>query len=176
MLHIPERVSTETQWRLAQERRERLARMSPAPKVTAQVHEPVEAVAAESEYSAIHQEMRKQYDIAWEMIEHSNHVGPIRITDVISTIRSAFGITKTEFICPQRTKRLTYPRHLSFYICKKYLNKSLPEIGLRHGRRDHTTVLHGFRRIEEALLKGDETVTRDVAMLKSTLGIFASDE
>jgi chromosomal replication initiator protein len=50
------------------------------------------------------------------------------------------------------------------YLAKKLTPRSLPEIGRRFGGRDHSTVLHAVRKIEELLLT-DEHLAREVALL-----------
>jgi chromosomal replication initiator protein len=50
------------------------------------------------------------------------------------------------------------------YLAKKLTSRSLPEIGKRFGGRDHSTVLHAVRKIEE-LLKSDDKLVREVALL-----------
>ena len=50
------------------------------------------------------------------------------------------------------------------YLAKKLTARSLPEIGRRFGGRDHSTVLHAVRKIEEQM-KGDERLAREVALL-----------
>jgi chromosomal replication initiator protein len=50
---------------------------------------------------------------------------------------------------PKRTQNIARARQLAMYFAKKYTNKSLPEIGKNFGGKDHTTVLHAVRKIEE---------------------------
>jgi chromosomal replication initiator protein len=50
------------------------------------------------------------------------------------------------------------------YLAKKLTARSLPEIGRRFGGRDHSTVLHAVRKIEEQM-KGDDRLAREVALL-----------
>ncbi len=54
------------------------------------------------------------------------------------------------------------------YLCKNLTSRSLPEIGRRFGGRDHTTVMHGVRRIEE-LKVTDGQIAEDVEMLRRAL-------
>jgi chromosomal replication initiator protein len=50
------------------------------------------------------------------------------------------------------------------YLAKKLTPRSLPDIGRRFGGRDHSTVLHAVRKIED-MLKTDDKLAREVAML-----------
>jgi chromosomal replication initiator protein len=56
------------------------------------------------------------------------------------------------------------PRQVGMYLAKKLTPRSLPEIGRRFGGRDHSTVLHAVRKIEE-LMKSDDRLAREVALL-----------
>ena len=54
------------------------------------------------------------------------------------------------------------------YLAKQHTSRSLPEIGRRFGKRDHTTVMHGIRRIEE-LMATDSQIAEDVELLRRAL-------
>ena len=56
------------------------------------------------------------------------------------------------------------PRQIGMYLAKKLTARSLPEIGRRFGGRDHSTVLHAVRKIDEQM-KGDEKLARELALL-----------
>jgi chromosomal replication initiator protein len=56
------------------------------------------------------------------------------------------------------------PRQIGMYLAKKLTSRSLPEIGRRFGGRDHSTVLHAVRKIED-LVKTDDRLAREVALL-----------
>ena len=54
------------------------------------------------------------------------------------------------------------------YLAKQLTKRSLPEIGRKFGGRDHTTVMHAVRKIEE-LINLDETIAQDVEVIERTL-------
>ena len=54
------------------------------------------------------------------------------------------------------------------YLCKRLTTRSLPEIGRQFGGRDHTTVMHGVRRIEE-LTATDSQLAEEVERLRRDL-------
>ena len=64
--------------------------------------------------------------------------------------------------------RDTRPRQIAMYLAKHMTNRSLPEIGRRFGGRDHTTVMHGVRRIEE-LKTLDSQIADDLELLRRAL-------
>ncbi|MBU1827034.1 MAG: chromosomal replication initiator protein DnaA, partial [Alphaproteobacteria bacterium] len=73
-----------------------------------------------------------------------------------------------DMIGPKRVRSIARPRQVAMYLAKQLTSRSLPEIGRRFGGRDHTTVMHGVRRIEE--LKGtDSQIADDVEMLRRAL-------
>jgi chromosomal replication initiation ATPase DnaA len=63
-----------------------------------------------------------------------------------------YNITLVDLLSERRTRTIARPRQVAMYLAKKLTKSSLPAIGKRMGHRDHTTVLHGVRKIEELLL------------------------
>jgi len=59
-----------------------------------------------------------------------------------------YGVAWNDIASPRRTRNVVRPRHVVMWAAKKHTNFSMPQIGLRMGGRDHTTVLHGARKIE----------------------------
>lgn len=78
-------------------------------------------------------------------------------------------ISKRDICASRRTKEVVLPRQIAMYVCKALTPKSLPEIGRMIGGRDHTTVLHGVRKIEW-LIRKDSSVAQDVAEIINSLG------
>lgn len=78
-----------------------------------------------------------------------------------------FGISRDDILSPRRTLNVAHPRQIGMYLCKALTLQSLPEIGRRFGR-DHTTILHGVRKIE-GRLPFDEQLKRDVDSIKASL-------
>ena len=89
--------------------------------------------------------------------------------DVIQArVAEHYGLTLTELLGPKRARAVARPRQVAMYLAKTLTERSLPEIGRSFGGRDHTTVIHGVRRIE-ALRGTDERIARDVDALRRTL-------
>jgi chromosomal replication initiator protein len=57
-----------------------------------------------------------------------------------------FGLTPAELISPSRTARIAWPRQVAMYLARELTEESLPAIARQFGGRDHTTVLHAWRR------------------------------
>ena len=73
-------------------------------------------------------------------------------------------------MCERRTRSVARPRQIAMYLCKQLTTRSYPDIGRRFGGRDHTTVLHAVKKIDQ-LMAEDEQIARDVeAMLRKLRG------
>jgi len=77
---------------------------------------------------------------------------PVRsISDIKAAACEQFGISAEELVSPARTARLAWPRQVAMYLARELTQESLPAIGREFGGRDHTTVLHAWRRTEERM-------------------------
>lgn len=68
-----------------------------------------------------------------------------------------------------RARRVARPRQVAMFLARELTSRSLPDIGRRFGGRDHTTVLHACRRIEE-LCRSDPVFQQEVEFLRKVLG------
>jgi chromosomal replication initiator protein len=68
----------------------------------------------------------------------------------------------------RRTANVVRPRQVAMYLAKTLTLRSLPEIGRRFGGRDHTTVLHAVRKIEN-LVSNDTSLAEEIELLKRQL-------
>jgi chromosomal replication initiator protein len=69
----------------------------------------------------------------------------------------------------RRVRRVARPRQVAMFLARELTSRSLPDIGRRFGGRDHTTVLHACRRIEE-LCRSDAVFQQEVEFLRKVLG------
>ena len=83
-------------------------------------------------------------------------------------IIDSYNIRLSDMIGPKRLRTYARPRQIAMYLAKYLTSRSLPEIGRRFGGRDHTTVMHGVKRIEELKSK-DGQVAEDVEILRRAL-------
>jgi chromosomal replication initiator protein len=74
----------------------------------------------------------------------------------------------SDLIGPKRLRTIARPRQIAMYLAKQLTPRSLPEIGRRFGGRDHTTIMHGVRRIEE-LMTTDSQMADDLQLLRRQL-------
>ena len=92
----------------------------------------------------------------------------ITIDNIQKTVAEYYKIRVADLLSKRRTRSITRPRQLAMALCKELTNHSLPEIGDAFGGRDHTTVLHACRKINE-LREGDQRIAEDHANLLRTL-------
>ena len=88
----------------------------------------------------------------------------IKIDDILKIIGRHFNVGRTDLLSPRRARSVVVPRQIGMYLAKKLTARSLPEIGRRFGGRDHSTVLHAVRKIEDQI-KTDDKLAREVALL-----------
>ncbi|MCG7628103.1 chromosomal replication initiator protein DnaA [Epibacterium sp. MM17-32] len=92
----------------------------------------------------------------------------ITVEEIQRKVSEYYNIRMSDIIGPKRLRSYARPRQVAMYLCKQLTSRSLPEIGRRFGGRDHTTVMHGVRRIEE-LKTIDGQIAEDVEMLRRAL-------
>jgi len=92
----------------------------------------------------------------------------ITIEEIQKKVADHFNIKLTEMHSARRARSVARPRQVAMYLAKQLTSRSLPEIGRRFGGRDHTTVMHAIRKVEE--LRGlDTAFAEDVDMLRRVL-------
>ncbi|MCP4206552.1 MAG: chromosomal replication initiator protein DnaA [Shimia sp.] len=92
----------------------------------------------------------------------------ISVEEIQRKVAEHYNIRLSDMIGPKRVRTFARPRQVAMYLCKQLTSRSLPEIGRRFGGRDHTTVMHGVRRIEE-LRNSDGQIAEDLELLRRTL-------
>ena len=92
----------------------------------------------------------------------------ISIDEIQRRVAEHYNIRLSDMIGPKRVRNFARPRQVAMYLCKQLTSRSLPEIGRRFGGRDHTTVMHGVKRIEE-LRQQDGQIDEDVELLRRAL-------
>jgi hypothetical protein len=88
------------------------------------------------------------------------------ISHVQKIVCEELGIRHLDLISQRRTRTLARPRQIAMYLCRMLTPRSLPEIGRRFGGRDHTTVMHGVRKVEQ-LMAEDPDFAATVAAIRS---------
>ncbi|MFW2373616.1 MAG: helix-turn-helix domain-containing protein, partial [Gammaproteobacteria bacterium] len=80
--------------------------------------------------------------------------------NIQKTVAEYYKIRSSDLLSNRRSRSITRPRQLAMALSKELTNHSLPEIGNAFGGRDHTTILHGCRKIVE-LRESDSRINED---------------
>jgi chromosomal replication initiator protein len=92
----------------------------------------------------------------------------ITVDEIQKTCAEHFGMRQADLISERRNRAIARPRQAAMWLAKQLTTRSLPDIGRRFGGRDHTTVLHAVRRIEQ-LRAEDPQLARDLEVLARKL-------
>ena len=92
----------------------------------------------------------------------------ITIEDIQKKVAAHFNIKVSDMHSARRSVAIARPRQVAMYLSKKLTTKSLPEIGRKFGGKDHTTVMHAVKRIDE-LSRNDKEFAGDVELLMKML-------
>jgi chromosomal replication initiator protein len=88
----------------------------------------------------------------------------VTVDTIQKTVAEHYSLKQADLISERRARAVARPRQVAMWLAKQITTRSLPDIGRRFGGRDHTTVLHAVRRIEQ--LKGeDASIARDIDVL-----------
>jgi chromosomal replication initiator protein len=92
----------------------------------------------------------------------------ITIDEIQRKVAEHFSLRLQDMHSSRRSRNVARPRQVAMYLCKKLTPRSLPEIGRKFGGRDHTTVMHAVRKIDE-LMGGDIAFADEVKTLTRKL-------
>lgn len=92
----------------------------------------------------------------------------VSVEEIQRKVAEHYNIRLSDLVGPKRVRTLARPRQIAMYLAKQMTSRSLPEIGRRFGGRDHTTIMHGVRKIEE-LCAEDHGLAEDVQLLRRAL-------
>ena len=92
----------------------------------------------------------------------------VSIEDIQRRVAEHYNIRLADMIAAKRVRTIARPRQVAMFLSKQLTSRSLPEIGRRFGGRDHTTIMHGIRKIEE-LVMIDRQLSEDVDLLRRLL-------
>ncbi len=92
----------------------------------------------------------------------------VTIDEIQKRVAEHYRIRLADMHSARRARAVARPRQVAMFLCKQLTPRSLPEIGRKFGGRDHTTVMHAVRKIEE-LRAADRTLAEDIELLKRML-------
>ncbi len=92
----------------------------------------------------------------------------VRIEDILKIVSRHYKVPRNELLSARRSRDVVRPRQIAMFLAKALTSRSLPEIGRRFGGRDHTTVLHSVRKVEQ-MIKDDIELAQEIELLKRML-------
>lgn len=80
----------------------------------------------------------------------------INMEMIQKVVADFFRVPLSELKAKKRSQKIVLPRQIAMYLCRQLAGVSLPEIGNAFGGKDHTTVLHSYKKIEQAIIQDKE--------------------
>ena len=140
-----------------------------ASEITSSIREMVGALNRVLAFSKINTKSPNIYEckrILKDFINSNNKL--INVELIQNLVCSHFNLNIQELLSPRRSRSLARPRQIAMYLAKQHTTNSLPDIGRKFSNRDHTTVIHAVKKIEE-LIKKDNDIKQNVFELKKKL-------
>jgi len=97
-----------------------------------------------------------------------SHDRRITIDEIQRKVTDHYNLKLSDMSSPRRARKVARPRQVAMYLSKKLTTRSLPEIGRKFGGRDHTTVMHAVKKINE-LMEEDPQMEQDVEIIERAL-------
>jgi len=92
----------------------------------------------------------------------------INVESIQNIVASYFNLNIQEMLSVRRSRSLARPRQIAMYLAKQHTTNSLPDIGRKFSNRDHTTVIHAVKKINE-LIEKDEEIRKNVLEIKKKI-------
>ncbi|MBA3813179.1 MAG: chromosomal replication initiator protein DnaA [Alphaproteobacteria bacterium] len=92
----------------------------------------------------------------------------VSIDEIQKKVAEYFSVRVSDMHSPRRARTVARPRQVAMYLSKQLTPRSLPEIGRKFGGRDHTTVLHAVKKIEELMVE-EKSMCEDIELLRRML-------
>jgi len=92
----------------------------------------------------------------------------IKIQEVLDAVSISFDIRIKDLLSPKRNKEIVLPRQIIMYLLREDLHLSFPQIAKALGGRDHTTIMHGYRKMKN-LIKEKDTLRHDIDAVKDKI-------
>jgi len=102
-------------------------------------------------------------------IEPQGDMRRILMCDIVQAVAQYYGVTQSQLRSRSRLWKFVKPRHVAMYLSRELTKQSFPKIASLFGGRDHTTAIHGHRRITK-LIQENASLAGDIDTLKQKLG------
>jgi len=93
----------------------------------------------------------------------------VSVDAIQKQVAAHYGVRLSEMFSARRSRDIARPRQIAMYLAKNLTSLSYPDIGRQFGGRDHTTVMHAVKTIEN-LANNDARINEDLTLLKSLIG------
>ena len=101
--------------------------------------------------------------------EHTDEdPSPLDAADIIEQVADYFRLSEDDLLSRSRKQKVAKARQIAMYLCRELTDDSYAHIGTRFGGRDHSTVIHAYRKIEEKVEENPD-LQEDVSALQSRL-------
>ena len=140
-----------------------------ASEITSSIREMVGALNRILAFSKINTKSPSIYEckrILKDFINSNNKL--VSVESIQNLVASYFNLNIQELLSPRRSRSLARPRQIAMYLAKQYTTNSLPDIGRKFSNRDHTTVIHAVKKINE-LIKKDNEIRDNIIEIKKKL-------
>ncbi len=102
-----------------------------------------------------------------------NRSKQLSVETIQKLVADHFQLKISDLKSPRRHKVLTVPRQIAMFLCRKYVKSSFPELGMKFGGKDHSTVVHAVQKITQQLKK-DSDLQSEINSLEKRLDLEAS--
>jgi len=139
-----------------------------ASEVTSNVREMVGALNRVLAFSKINTKSPSIYECKKILTNFITSNKSINVETIQNIVAAHFNLNIQEMLSPRRSRSLARPRQIAMYLAKQHTTNSLPDIGRKFSNRDHTTVIHAVKKIEE-LIKKDNDIKQSIFEIKKRL-------
>ena len=140
-----------------------------ATEITSSIREMIGALNRVLAFSKVNTKPANIYEckrILKDYISHNNK--SINVESIQNIVANHFNLNLQEMLSPRRSRSLARPRQIAMYLAKQHTTNSLPDIGRKFSNRDHTTVIHAVKKIDE-LIKKDNEIKQSISEIKKKL-------
>ena len=140
-----------------------------ASEITSNIREMIGALNRVLAFSKINTKSPNVYECKRILKDFVNsNIKVVNVEFIQNLVASHFNLNINDLLSPRRPRSLARPRQIAMYLAKQDTTNSLPDIGRKFANRDHTTVIHAVKRIDE-LIKKDNEIKQNVIELRKKL-------
>jgi len=140
-----------------------------ATEITSNIREMIGALNRILVFSKINTKSPNIYECKRILKDFINsNIKSVNVESIQNLVAAHFNLNIHELLSPRRTRILARPRQIAMYLAKQHTTNSLPDIGRKFSNRDHTTVIHAVKKIDE-LIKKDNEIKQSVIEIRKKL-------